>query len=99
MFRTFYCNLSVFFLPKDSPVFLHREAYGLYSDGDEMFPRAGSTYWEPGATAMPAKGACYCGVSQRELYRAVAGSRCRGSSIGQWQVLGVGVVMWQGIFN
>ena len=45
-------------MPKGNPGFQHWEFYELNSDGDEVF-RAYDTFWEPGATAMPAKGAYY----------------------------------------
>lgn len=51
-------QFAQYLMPKGNPGFQHWEFYELNSDGDEVF-RAYDTYWEPGATAMPAKGAYY----------------------------------------
>lgn len=51
-------QFTQYLMPKGNPGFQHWEFYELNSDGDEVF-RAYDTYWEPGATAMPAKGAYY----------------------------------------
>ncbi|MBQ7420896.1 MAG: hypothetical protein IJV27_01925 [Prevotella sp.] len=54
------CNpqFAQYLMPKGNPEFTHWEFYETNSDGDEVF-RAYGTYWEPGASAMPAKGAYY----------------------------------------
>ena len=49
-------QFAQYLMPKGNPGFQHWEFYELNSDGDEVF-RAYDTYWAPGATAMPAKGA------------------------------------------
>ena len=49
-------QFAQYLMPKGNPGFQHWEFYEVNSDGDEVF-RAYDTYWEPGATAMPAKGA------------------------------------------
>ena len=51
-------QFTQYLMPKGNPGFQHWEFYEFNSDGDEVF-RAYDTYWEPGATAMPAKGAYY----------------------------------------
>ena len=51
-------KFAQYLMPKGNPGFQHWEFYELNSDGDEVF-RAYDTFWEPGATAMPAKGAYY----------------------------------------
>lgn len=51
-------QFAQYLMPKGNPGFQHWEFYELNSDGNEVF-RAYDTYWEPGATAMPAKGAYY----------------------------------------
>jgi hypothetical protein len=51
-------QFAQYLMPKGNPGFQHWEFYELNSDGDEVF-RAYDTFWEPGATAMPAKGAYY----------------------------------------
>ena len=51
-------QFAQYLMPKGNPGFQHWEFYELNSDGDEVF-RAYDTYWEPGATSMPAKGAYY----------------------------------------
>lgn len=51
-------QFAQYLMPKGNPGFRHWEFYELNSDGDEVF-RAYDIYWEPGATAMPAKGAYY----------------------------------------
>ena len=51
-------QFAQYLMQKGNPGFQHWEFYELNSDGDEVF-RAYDTYWEPGATAMPAKGAYY----------------------------------------
>ena len=51
-------QFAQYLMPKGNPGFQHWEFYEFNSDGDEVF-RAYDTYWEPGATAMPAKGAYY----------------------------------------
>ena len=51
-------KFSQYLMPKGNPGFQHWEYYETNSDGDEVF-RAKDTYWEIGATAMPAKGAYY----------------------------------------
>lgn len=51
-------QFAQYLMPKGNPGFQHWEFYELNSTGDEVF-RAYDTYWEPGATAMPAKGAYY----------------------------------------
>lgn len=51
-------QFAQYLMPKGNPGFQHWEFYELNSDGDEVF-RVYDTFWEPGATAMPAKGAYY----------------------------------------
>lgn len=51
-------QFAQYLMPKGNPGFQHWEFYELNSTGDEVF-RAYDTFWEPGATAMPAKGAYY----------------------------------------
>lgn len=51
-------QFAQYLMPKGNPGFQHWEFYELNSEGDEVF-RAYDTYWEIGATAMPAKGAYY----------------------------------------
>ncbi len=51
-------QFAQYLMPKGNPGFQHWEFYELNSDGNEVF-RAYDTFWEPGATAMPAKGAYY----------------------------------------
>jgi len=51
-------QFAQYLMPKGNPGFQHWEFYELNSEGAEVF-RAYDTYWEPGATAMPAKGAYY----------------------------------------
>lgn len=51
-------QFAQYLMPKGNPGFQHWEFYELNSAGDEVF-RAYDTYWTPGATAMPAKGAYY----------------------------------------
>ena len=51
-------QFAKYLMPKGNPGFQHWEFYELNNQGDEVF-RAYDTYWEPGATAMPAKGAYY----------------------------------------
>ena len=51
-------QFAQYLMPKGNPGFQHWEYYEENSDGDQVF-RACDTYWEIGATAMPAKGAYY----------------------------------------
>lgn len=51
-------KFSQYLMPKGNPGFQHWEFYELNSDQEEVF-RAYDTYWEIGATTMPAKGAYY----------------------------------------
>lgn len=51
-------QFTQYLMPKGNPGFQHWEFYELNSDGDEVF-RAYDTFWEVGATSMPAKGAYY----------------------------------------
>ena len=51
-------QFAQYYMPKGNPGFQHWEFYELNSDGDEVF-RAYDTYWTPGASSMPAKGAYY----------------------------------------
>ena len=51
-------QFAQYLMPKGNPGFQHWEFYETNTDGNEVF-RAYDTYWEPGATAMPAKGAYY----------------------------------------
>ena len=49
-------KFAQYLMPKGNPGFQHWEFYELNSDKQEVF-RAYDTYWEIGATSMPAKGA------------------------------------------
>lgn len=49
-------QFAQYLMPKGNPGFQHWEFYELNTQGDEVF-RAYDTYWEVGATEMPAKGA------------------------------------------
>ena len=49
-------KFAQYLMPKGNPGFQHWEFYEKNTDGDDVF-RAYDTYWEVGATAMPAKGA------------------------------------------
>ena len=51
-------QFAQYLMPKGNPGFQHWEYYELKDDGDEVF-RVCDIFWEPGATAMPAKGAYY----------------------------------------
>lgn len=51
-------QFAQYLMPKGNPGFQHWEFYELNTNGDEVF-RAYDTYWEIGATSMPAKGAYY----------------------------------------
>ena len=51
-------KFSQYLMPKGNPGFQHWEFYELNSNKEEVF-RAYDTYWEIGATTMPAKGAYY----------------------------------------
>lgn len=51
-------QFAQYLMPKGNPGFQHWEFYETNEAGDPVF-RAYDTYWEPGATAMPAKGAYY----------------------------------------
>ncbi|MBQ4387582.1 MAG: hypothetical protein II822_08280 [Prevotella sp.] len=51
-------QFTQYLMPAGNPGFQHWEYYEINSDGDEVF-RAKDTYWEIGATSMPAKGAYY----------------------------------------
>lgn len=51
-------QFSQYLMPKGNPGFQHWEFYELNSNQEEVF-RAYDTYWEIGATTMPAKGAYY----------------------------------------
>ena len=50
-------QFAKYLMPKGNPGFQHWEFYETTENGESL--RAYDTYWEPGATAMPAKGAYY----------------------------------------
>ena len=69
-------QFAQYLMPKGNPGFQHWEFYEVNSNGDEVF-RAYDTYWEPGATAMPAKGAYhkFAATKSGDLRVAIYGNK------------------------